>query len=342
MVRTGANSYLQWDFDDPAAAFGTAFGTPDWKRFGLQQKITGFSLNNTKKTLAELCNIEPVDYAYGKQVGSLSVDFVLSDPWIFGLLFGAPTSNPHSDGVSAADHTYSIASGESDLRSATLDMGFDGEDGAVVRTLNGCLLNSLTLNASVDDMVNMSADFQYAKEGTPGNSFVKSTAVDDMDFPYTFAHGTLKWKGNSGDSLTEETQVQSFDITFNTNAQLLYGMNSHFAVDGYRQLFEITGKFQTAMKDDRFLVNLLEQIKQDSGTTNDTRVHAQLELFFTNDGTLDGEKSLKITCDDIGIDTHSLSGIEPNEPVFEDLTWQIQRATVVAKTADTDAEPIGS
>jgi len=342
MVRTGANSYLQWDFENPALSYGTPFDTPDWKKFGLQQKITGFSINNTKKPLAEMLTIEPTDYAYGKQVGSLSVDFVLSDPWIFGMLFGIPVSNNSVGGVSPADHTYAITTGESTIRTATLEMGFDGQDGDVVRTINGCLLNSLSLTASVDDLVNMTADFQYAREGKPGTSFTASSAVDDMNFPYTFAHGIFKWKGNTGDSLDEVTEVQSMDISFNQNAQLLYAMNSHFAIGAYRQLFEITGKFQTSMKDDSFLVNILEQIKQDSGTTNDTRVHAQLELFFTNDGTTDGQKSLRITCDDIGIDTHTLSGIEPNEPVFEDLTWQINSATVVAETATVDDEPIGT
>ena len=331
MVRTGANSFLQWDFDNPASAFGTPYSSPSYKKFGLQQKITFFTVNNTKKTLSELASVKPTDYAYGKQNGSISVDFVLSSPWILGLLFGAPAKT-NSTG-SAADST---------VRTSTLQMGFQGQTANLTRTLSGCTLNSLAITAAVDDMVNASADFAYAKEQQPTATFSASSATDLMNFPYTFAHGLFKWKGNTGDSLTTQTEIQNMDITFAQNSELLFGMNSHFAVDAYRQLFDITGKFQVSLKDRSFITNIMEQIKADSGTTNDTRSHAQLELFFTNKGTGNGLKTIKITCDGIGIDSHSITGLEPNEPVFEDISWQIKNAVIVAQTATTNDEPIGS
>lgn len=341
MVRTGANSYLQWDFDNPALAFGTPYGSPSWKKFGLQQKITGFSISNSKKTLSELYSIKPTDYAYGKQTGSISVDFVLSSPWILGLLFGAPTS-VSSSGSASASHTYNAVANDSTVRTSTLEMGFQGQTANLTRKLSGCTLNSLSISAAVDDMVNASADFSYAKEQQPTATFSASSATDLMNFPYTFAHGLFKWKGNTSDSLTTQTEIQSMDISFSQNSELLFGMNSHFAVSAYRQLFDITGKFQLSLKDKSFITNIMEQIKQDSGTTLETRSHAQLELFFTNKGTGNGLKTIKITCDGIGIDSHSTSGLEPNEPVFEDISWQIKNAVIVAQTATTNAEPKGS
>ena len=221
-------------------------------------------------------------------------------------------------------------------------MGFQGQTANLTRTLSGCTLNSLAITAAVDDMVNASADFAYAKEQQPTATFSASSATDLMNFPYTFAHGLFKWKGNTGDSLTTQTEIQNMDITFAQNSELLFGMNSHFAVGAYRQLFDITGKFQVSLKDRSFITNIMEQIKADSGTTNDTRSHAQLELFFTNKGTGNGLKTIKITCDGIGIDSHSITGLEPNEPVFEDISWQIKNATIVAQTATTNAEPKGS
>tara|TARA_R110002096_G_scaffold49731_1_gene131115 strand:- start:51 stop:1076 length:1026 start_codon:yes stop_codon:yes gene_type:complete len=341
MVRTGANSFLQWDFDNPASAFGTPYSSPSYKKFGLQQKITSFTVNNTKKTLSELASVKPTDYAYGKQNGSISVDFVLSSPWILGLLFGAPAKT-NSTGSAAATQTYTTTANDSTVRTSTLQMGFQGQTANLTRTLSGCTLNSLAITAAVDDMVNASADFAYAKEQQPTTSFSASSATDLMNFPYTFAHGLFKWKGNTGDSLTTQTEIQNMDITFAQNSELLFGMNSHFAVDAYRQLFDITGKFQVSLKDRSFITNIMEQIKADSGTTNDTRSHAQLELFFTNKGTGNGLKTIKITCDGIGIDSHSITGLEPNEPVFEDISWQIKNAVIVAQTATTNDEPIGS
>ena len=42
---------------------------------------------------------------------------------------------------------------------------------------------------------------------------------------------------------------------------LLYGLNSHQAVDSYRQIFDITGSFKASLIDKTVLEDMLDQIK---------------------------------------------------------------------------------
>ena len=215
MVRTGASSYLQYDFETTFG--GGELTTPDMKAFGLQQKVTNWSLNNSKKTLGELFSIEPSDFAYGKQTGSLGVDFVLSEPWVFGLLFGTPT---YSAVPTPNTFTYDISAGEAAVRSAMIEIGFDGETSKVTRRMEGCVLNSLNITSNIDELIQCSADFQYGKESlvttdvvtsgsTHTDNFSKdSNLTETTNFPYTFAHATFKYNGST------VAQVQAADLTF--------------------------------------------------------------------------------------------------------------------------------
>ncbi len=83
MVRTGAFGYLQYGYE---MCFATAAGTIDTV-FGLEQKVTNWSLTNNRITLAALNQIEPSIYAYGTTRGSLGVDFVLSNPFWLSTLY---------------------------------------------------------------------------------------------------------------------------------------------------------------------------------------------------------------------------------------------------------------
>ena len=94
MVRTGANSYVRYGWQ---SAFGTAANDSALdKPFGINQRLTNWSLSNSPKDLATLGQVELDDYAYGQQTGSAGVDFVLSNPWIFRAIYGAPASNTAS------------------------------------------------------------------------------------------------------------------------------------------------------------------------------------------------------------------------------------------------------
>ena len=74
MVRTGANAYIKYDYEDD---YGT--GASPNKSFGLKTAVTSWSLTTNRTALAALGQVEPTTFAYGQQSGTLGVSFVLGD-----------------------------------------------------------------------------------------------------------------------------------------------------------------------------------------------------------------------------------------------------------------------
>jgi len=102
MVRTGAFGYLQYGYE---MCFGTAACAIDTV-FGLEQKITNWSLTNNRITLAALNQIEPSTFAYGTTRGSLGVDFVLSNPFWLSTLYCTVATACCMPTAGSFTHTY--------------------------------------------------------------------------------------------------------------------------------------------------------------------------------------------------------------------------------------------
>ena len=340
MVRTGANSYVRYGWQ---SAFGTAANDSALdKPFGINQRLTNWSLSNSPKDLATLGQVELDDYAYGQQTGSAGVDFVLSNPWIFKAIYGSPASNTAS-GVTT--HTYGTTGGvhaaAKNVQPFTTEVGFQPENATnttVVRRGIGCVLNSLGINTTVDGTVNCSADISYGQEDHSSGSvyttgFDTTPPTDDIAFPYTFAHGSVKW--NDGSSLATVAEVQDVSITFAQNPTLLYGVGDHKAVASFRRVLDITGSFRASWLDEKKINQLLDQIRSD-GTAKETvgtATSVDLELFFTNSASTTSEKSIKVKLEGIRPDSVAIDGIQPVEPVFENIAWRTKRASVVAVNA---------
>ena len=170
----------------------------------------------------------------------------------------------------------------------------------------------------------------WGKEDAPAitaGAFDSTPPADDINFPYTFAHASMKWHDGTDDHLL--AQVQSVDITFSQNANLLYGIGSHQSVGAYRQVFEITGRFNASLIDHSKLDQLLAQIGKDTSTTVDREV-TSLEITFTNGLAGSAMKKIVFTCTGVAIDQVGINGIAPVEPVFEDISWQIRKCVAVA------------
>ncbi len=183
MVRTGAFGYLQYGFE---MCFGTA-ATSICTVFGLEQKITNWSLTNNRITLAALNQIEPAIYAYGSTRGSLGIDFVLSNPYWLGALWDTRTTTACMPTAGSHSHAYTIMC---KLRTPiSVEIGVCGTTN-VVRTLTGGLVNSVSLRSSIGEVVRGSADISYANETE--DAVIDATPATDQDnFPYTFAYGNL-------------------------------------------------------------------------------------------------------------------------------------------------------
>ena len=324
MVRTGAFAYAKYGYE---TTFQTAV-TAD-KKFGLQDKVGSWTLTNNRINLAQLNQIEPNKFAYGQQQGTLSMNYILSNPWVFGSIYGAPSTGAVSNGV--ATHSYPHASDgqPKNVRSATVEIAFDASDagsGDIVRTLKGCITNSLALSTTVGQTVDVTQDMSYGKEDAPATTFSGGSAPAKPvnEFPYTFAHARLK----VADAVI--AQVQDLDITFTQNSDMLWGLNSHQAVSSYRRVFDITGRFRASWLDKTRLENVLNQVEAGtSGNFTETVGGTiELEIVFNNGQSGANLKTITILGSGLAPTNINITGIEPVEPVFEEIEWQVKSCTV--------------
>ena len=342
MVRTGASSYIKYDWE---GTFGTAAFTSNDKAFGLNARLGSWTLGHSPKDLPRLNQVEVAQFAYGQQTGSLSVDFVLSNPWIFRALYGAQATTGSGPYVHTWGTTGDV-SGAKTITPFSVEIGFaaEGTSGSgenIVRTATGCILNSLSIGATIDGTVDCSADITYGNEADNSASYHASPPNDDVNFPYTFAHGELRWYGDDAadtDAIGSViAQLQSANVTFSQNPALLYTVGSHKAVSSFRRVFDITGNFQASWINNKKLLQLLDQIEGGNTQKEFIRQNQANQativdaiLTFNNGGTGTAKKSITIKLSGVRPDSISIDGIVPVEPVFETINWRAQTASVIA------------
>ena len=331
VIATGARGYISYDFE---TSFGTGAYNPvaDKKRFGMQEKISTWTLNNSRINLATLNQTELEGFAYGQETGSIGVGFVLSNPWIFGALYGAPAN---SGSASAYTHTYEADLGTNntrDTRTFETQIGLDFPSGVITRKLKGCVLKSFAISCSIGGTVDCTTDIGYSVEDAPDESTaLLAPTKPTTKTPFTFAHATLSLHGAaSGDIIAK---VQSADINFNMNPDLLYQIGSHQAVDSFRKVFEITGSFQASWVNAELLDHVLAQVQVPNAAAYEETIGGstpELEMIFTNGQSGNDLRKIKITLEGVTPTEHSVTGIEPVEPIFENITWQAKSANIVA------------
>ena len=252
MVRTGAHAYIKYDFE---TAYGSG-ATPN-KSFGLQDKMSSLSLTNNKVNLAKL-NQNTVDrFAYGQQQGSASVGFTLSNPWLFGMVLGEPVRTGTTNN---RIFTYQNSTLNKEVRTIQVEVGVDDSTN-MVRTLKGGIVGAVALSTAVGGLVDCTTDITYGQETAPSTTLGAPT-LPSVQSPYTFAHAELYFGG------IVVAQCQDVSLNLAQNAELLYGLNSHAAVDAYRRVLDITGSFKAAWKDKVLLEHLLDQLLADGYRRN--------------------------------------------------------------------------
>jgi len=325
-IRTGASAYLKYQYE---TSYATG-GTPN-KKFGLQDRLTNWSLTHNRIDMPRLNQTTIHKYAYGQQNGSLSVGFVLSNPWIFRSVYGASPAPPSpSSGVYT--HTFG-ATQPKNVDSLVCEIGYDGDSADIVRTVRGCVVNSLGISTSIGETVGCSIDMTYGKEIAPSTSLGTAPTEPTEEFAYTFAHGKVTVGGNV------IAQVQDVDMTFAQNPDLLYGIGSNHAVSTYRRVFDLTGRFRASLLNKNLLEGVLAQIGANTSTTFEETIGGspELELVFQSTASAT-QNEIKITGTGLAPTDLSVTGIEPVEPIFEEINWRIKSATVACKTTQATAE----
>ena len=333
MVRTGAHVYVKYGWE------GTTYGVLDAtgsgqladKKFGLQDKMSSLTLTNNKVNLAKL-NQNTVDkFAYGQQQGSTSMSFTLSSPWIIGSILGTPSiagsANPYT-------HTYPHATNglPKTARTIQIELGFDTgvTNLDIVRTLKGGIVGSLSISASVGGLVDCSTDITYGVETAPSNDLTGThipPVKPAQEFPYTFAHAELVFNGASATDTVVQCQDVSLSLT--QNAELLYGLGQHSAATAYKRVLDITGSFKASWINKTLLNKLLAQI----ATVPEETLGGSYEFILTFEKSTN--EQMVITLSGLTINDHGVSGLEPVEPVFEDISWTAKTISVVATNSSS-------
>ena len=328
MVRTGAQSYVKYGYEGTYAGSATCD-----KKFGLRDALSSWSLTHNRIDLPALNQVTYESFAYGQQSGEISLDFALSNPWILGAFFGAPStagsSNPYT-------HTYPHASNgiNKQPRSFQVEVGFNAGDSSgsdIVRTLKGCVASSLSLSTSIGQTVDCSLSATYGKEDAPATTFGSAPSEPTLNHgAFTFAHAQLKYGGSV------LAQVQDINLNIAQNTTLLYGLNSVQAVDAYRQVLDITGSFKASHLNKTILEDVLEQVsKGTSGTFSETVGGSpELEILFSKSAN----EQIKITGTGLAPDGLDIEGIAPNEPVFENIAWRVKSVSIECKNNQSAEE----
>ena len=329
VVYTGASSSVRYGYET-AGSYGTTASALT-NTFGLNTKVTSLSLTNNRINLAKLGQVEPTKFAYGQQQGSLSVGFVFDDSHshkIFQSIYGSPS------GTNPFLYPATLAQGATSPTTQSITTQIELQTGAsakLTRILNGCVVNTLSISTSIGEPMNGSIDMTFGKEtstavGTSGTITEQSdSSLDQGGEPYTFAHGSFKV--SNGSSLQAVAEVQEADVSFAQNTELLYGLNSNAAVDVYRKVLDVTGRFKTAFKDQSLIQYVIDQVRTQKELVDASGVG--IELNFEN---VAANKSIKIELDDVSFADHGVSGLEPVEPVFEEINWQAKAARVSVDT----------
>ena len=317
MVRTGASAYIKYGFE---TSYGAVASNTVNKSFGLQDKMSSLTLTNNKVNLAKL-NQNTVDrFAYGQQSGSASVSFTLSNPWLFGMVLSAPVST----GSSPYTHTWQNSTLLPEARTVQIEVGINDSTN-MTRRLKGGVVGAVSISTSVGGLVDCSTDITYGQETTPTTALTPPTKPT-QESPYTFAHAQLTFAGSV------VAQCQDVSLNLSQNAELLYGLNSHSAVDAYKKVLDITGSFKAAWQDKVLLQHLLDQLLANgTGETIGAGSDPELEfkLTFTKSAT---NEIITINCYGLTLNDLGLSGLEPVEVLFSDVSFTAKTIKVVANS----------
>lgn len=313
MVRTAAHAYHRYGLE---TAYGTAIAARPLV-LGPNAKLSGIERKNNSAALSELGRTEVESFHYMRNEVGFSASWVLANPWVFELLMGKETTTNPSDPI-PYQHKYEP---DKAPKSATFEIGFDGETNPVIREIKGVLMSGLSLSSSLDSFVNCSSSFMSGAESAVGTTYPATgvpVATPDPDTPYTFVEGTLGIKESAGaGTVTNVGQLQSINASIQGNPSLLYEHGKADAVGAYRKMVTYSGSLTVAMVDKERLDLITNRASA-----------GELDIKFAR-GTGASEESITFKFTGISFHTHSYS-LEAVNPVFENLSWKAKSLEIVA------------
>jgi len=327
MTKSASSVYVEYAYETGGFGSGANLNTPII--FGKEVKGSGLEFKNNQIPLGQLYTPEIESYAYGKDEGKVSMEYVLSNPWFFESILGTATS-VDIDGAGAGtlySHTWdsdpNVDSTIRDINSMALTFGFNVNNN-FLRIPVGVICPSLSMKMALNETIKVTQELIWGEE-TVNQTFANPDGTPLAgEIPYTFVNAEII-SPLTGNTLAT---VQTFDLNMNTNAELVYEFNQSTSTGAIRKILELTGKVSITLSDS----TMLEEVYGRAESAND------LVVTLTNlpeTGNTDPQRSIKMTFSGCSFSTHNTTGIEPSELVIENMDFQCKHVTVVAKNQES-------
>lgn len=208
-AATGAQTRLMYLWED--SGFKNSPSDSTYKTFGREPTLDTLEGSNNAVRQFEPNNREAQDIIEQEFSGSFTVSFTLSNPWWIRAVLSEPTS-------STGTYTYDGDFPDS-MRIVQAVEPTDEE-----RILEGCVVTSATIDASVPDTVSVNLDGAYADERVQSVSSTKPQPSPDYR-AYQFAQGNLDLDGS------RQSRIQSASLSIENNTDMVRELGDRFAVD---------------------------------------------------------------------------------------------------------------
>ncbi len=319
MTRSASSVYVEYAYEDD---FGGGATTSFPIQFGKEVKATGLEFKNNQIPLGQLYSPELETFAWGKNEGKVSMEYVVSNPWFFEAILDSVDSSGSTLFSHEWDSDPTInGSTIKTINSMALQIGFD-VNSDYTRLPVGVVCPSLSFKMALNETVKITQELIWGEE-TVNQTFTEPDGVPLAgEIPYTFVH-VLITDPTTGSTLTT---IQTFDLNINSNAELVYGFNSANSEDAYRKILELTGKVGVTLKDSHFWEEVLGRAESSN----------EMVITLSNGGAGDALREIVIKLSGVSFSVHSTVGIEPGELVIENLDFQARGINVIAKNELAD------
>ena len=315
MVVTGNEAIIRYAKEASFGKFPVKGGdgadandpNPDYKSWGLSQKISGLTSTEGHKPQMDVGTATVTEFTYGGRTRDFNLEWIMSEHEFFEYLLGPVKGNKYEYQNLPTYFTQEIAIARA---------GGKVDDGAgnlvdsdyLVRTLKGCVLNSWSMSYGIEGEVKCNASVKCGVEDEPTSKVGKIDPPTRIRDPFTFDHAKVMLTGDAAIA-----KVQSVELSVNPNHQLVRTGGNAQAVDGHKQLLEITGKISMTLEKG---VNLAYLIKRQ----NDAMITIMLNNL--------SDKMITMVLKDISFPAHALSAIEANALILEDVSFQAKTIEV--------------
>lgn len=170
----------------------------------------------------------------------------------------------------------------------------------------GMKVNTCTIRGSVGEPISVSLDLVGSSTSSSG-TIASRVALQDVD-PYTFAGGAI----SIGTLITANQIIDSFELTYTNNVEVLYGMGSRLGAAGIAKASEISLNFTVKYLDETLYA--LATSSTMTATTQPTETSSVALTMYSG-----ATRNVAITLNGVIIDNFSADH-DLNEALTEGVT----------------------